>query len=121
MSARPQRALDWVRACSLSADGRRMITGSANALRFWLADDPRAWKCALELHPQTETLIWLDAKSQTLKLKGPDWPFWQLVPPDDQARNTLGENIAAFGPLAHEQLADAEDWQFLPRNDIQSE
>jgi len=76
-------------------------------------------KCALELHPQTQTVIWLDAKTRTLRLKGPDWPFWQLVPPDDQVRNALDETIAEFGPMAHEQLANAEEWQFLPRDDIQ--
>jgi len=109
-----------MQTCVMSTDEQRIITGSPNAIRFW-ALDPAAytWKCTQELHLMTQTIIWLDAKSQTLKLKGPDWPFWQLRHSDDQVRNTLGENIAAFGPMAHEQLANAEEWQFLPRDDIQ--
>jgi len=110
---------DWVRACSMSADGRRAITGSAGAIRFWASEPGTdAWKCALELRPQTQTVIWLDAGSRTLKLKGPGWPFWQLSHSDGQVRNMLGETIAEFGPMAHEQLANAEEWQFLPREDI---
>jgi len=107
-----------VNACWISTDGKQMITGSSGATRFWtLSED--TMKCVLELHPQTQTLIWLDAKSQTLKLKGPDWPFWQLSHSSDQVRNMLGETIAAFGPMAHEQLANADEWQFMPPDDIQ--
>jgi len=110
-----------VLACSMSADGRRIITGSSNAILLWVSDDLTTWKCALELHPYTQTVIWLDAKTQTLKLKGPDWPFWQLTHPDDKTQNMLGEAIAAFGPMAHEQLANADEWDFLPRDDIQAD
>ena len=104
----------------MSADGLRAITGSADAIRYW-ATEPGTdiWKCTLELHPQTQTIIWLDAKTRTLKLKGPDWPYWQLSHSDDQVRNMLGETIAEFGPMAHEQLANADEWQFHPREDIQ--
>ena len=112
----------WVLACSLSADDQRAITGSLGAIRYW-AFNPATdiWKCTLELHPQTQTVIWLDAKTQTLKLKGPDWPFWQLSHSDDQVRNTLGETIAELGPMAHEQLANAAEWQFWPRDDIRAD
>ncbi|MCL2701427.1 MAG: hypothetical protein FWE88_07005 [Phycisphaerae bacterium] len=83
--------------------------------------DQGTWKCALELRPHTGTVVWLDAASRTLKVKGPDWPFWQLCPSDEQVRHALGETIAAFGPMAHEQLANADEWQFLPRDDIRSD
>ena len=105
-------------ACSMSADGRRVVTGSSDMIRYWLLVK-NTLKCALELHPQTGTVIWLDAAMRTLKLKGPGWPSWQLSHPDDDIRNRLGETIAEFGPMAHEQLANAEDWQFVPRDDIQ--
>jgi len=115
---------DWVLACSMSADGRRMMT-LGGTVRFWNSDDLHTWKCALELHPQTQTLVWLDAQTRTLKLKGPDWPFWQLVGPGerpgDSVHAALGETIAAFGPMGHKQLANAEEWQFLPRDDIPPE
>ena len=109
--------------CSLSADGQRAITASADTIRFWAPDpaDASAWQCALELHPPTRTVVWLDAETRTLKIKGPDWPFWQLSHADDTVGNLLGENIAEFGPMAHEQLANADDWQFLPRDDIQAD
>jgi len=110
-----------VRGCSVSEDGRRIVTSSSNEIRVWLSDDLNTWKCALELHPRTQTVIWLDAKTQTLRLKGPDWPFWQLAHQDDQVRNMLGETIASLGPMAHEQLTNAEEWQFLPRDDIQAD
>jgi len=109
-----------VLTCSVSADGRRMITASKDATRtrFWVSDDVNTCKCTLELHPLTGTIVWLDAKTQTLKVRGPDWPFWQLTYPVSRV-HALGETIAEFGPMGHEQLANAEEWQFLPRDDIQ--
>jgi hypothetical protein len=107
-------------ACSMSADGQRMTTCSNNTIRFWVSEKGSC-KCTLELHPHTQTVIWLDAESKALKLKGAGWSFWQLVYRDDKVRNALGETIASFGPMAHEQLANANEWQFLPRDDIQPE
>ena len=77
------------------------------------------WKCTLELHLNTQTRIWLDAQTRTLQIDGPDWPFWQLHHADENIRNALGETIAAYGPMAHTQLANADEWDFLPRDDIQ--
>jgi len=105
----------------MSADGRQKVEIFNGALRLLVLDDG-AWKCTLELHPQTQTIIWLDEETQTLKIKGPDWPFWQLVPSDDQIPNRLGETIAEFDePMAHTQLANADEWDFLPRDDIQAD
>jgi hypothetical protein len=105
---------------SMSADGRRKVEIFNGALRLSVLDDG-VWKCTLELHPQTGTVIWLDKATRRLKIKGPDWPFWQLVPPNDEDRNMLGETIAAFGPMAHKDLANADEWDFLPRDDIQAD
>jgi hypothetical protein len=59
--------------------------------------------------------VYLDAQTQTLKIDGPDWPFCQLHNVvDPSVRNRLGETIADFGPLAHEQLANGADWHFIP-------
>jgi hypothetical protein len=59
--------------------------------------------------------VYLDAHTQTLKTDGPDWHFWQLLNVvDPSVRNRLGETIADFGPLAHEQLASATDWHSIP-------
>ena len=104
-------------ACSISASGDRIITASQDAVHFWNYVG-ETWQCALELRPQSRTIIWLDAGTRTLKIKGPGWPYWQLTHPDDNVRNALGETIAEFGPLAHEHLANAEEWRFMARDDI---
>jgi WD40 repeat protein len=114
-----------VNACALSADGQTAITATSTQIRQWHRGTPE-WACTLELHPATQTRIWLDQQTQTLKLDGPDWPYWQLQSsgttengPDSAPKYLLGETIAEWGPMAHEQLANAEDWRFLPRDDIQ--
>jgi WD40 repeat protein len=111
--------------CSFSADNQKAITASSTEIRHW-RQSTQGWACTLELHPATQTRIWLDQQTQTLQLDGPDWPSWQLQSsgttengPDSAPKYLLGETIAEWGPMAHEQLANAEDWRFLPRDDIQ--
>ena len=111
-------------ACGLSADGQTAMTATRTAVRHWRRGSPD-WACTLELHPATQTRIWLDQSTQTLRLDGPDWPLWQLQSSGTTAqgaeptpRYLLGETLAEMGPLAHEQLANADHWRFLSRDDI---
>jgi WD40 repeat protein len=112
-------------ACVLSADGHTAITATAIQVRHWRRGTSD-WACTLELRPTTQTRIWLDQATLTLRLDGPDWPYWQLqssspaVPGVEPVpKFLLGESIADMGPMAHEQLANADQWHFLPRDDIQ--
>ncbi|MDL2329452.1 NACHT domain-containing protein [Desulfosarcina sp. OttesenSCG-928-A07] len=108
----------WVRGCAISADGEVIVTVSSdNTVRLW-SKKGETIRCELVLHPDTETLIWLDAKTQTLRIDGPDWHQWQLHHPDENIPNLPGPRIADFGPMGHEKLANAEEWQFWPRDDI---
>jgi nucleoside phosphorylase len=103
-----------VRACNISADGQTLMIVSDNRVRLWRRDG-KGWRCVLDLSPGTGTRVFLDAQTQTLKIDGPAWPFWQLHNVvDPSVWNRLGETIADFGPLAHEQLANGADWHFIP-------
>jgi WD40 repeat protein len=109
------RVLKGHTGCAISADGNTLVTTAPNRIFLWTPQG----ECKLEIHPATQTRVWLDAETQTLQVDGPEWPELQLHDTTGAHRNLLGLNIAAFGPRAHEQLANAEEWRFVPRSDIQ--
>jgi WD40 repeat protein len=100
-----------VSGCATNADGTLIITSSNDGTaRLWDRDG----HCLAEVHPSTNTRIWLDAATQTLQIEGAAWPDWQLVDSTGQQPNRLGSTIAALGPRAHETLVNAQDWNFAP-------
>jgi WD40 repeat protein len=105
-----------LRSCAISSDSQFIFTATGATLCRWKRQGDR-WRCQLELRPDTQTRVWLDGRSQTLQIDGPDWPRWQLRNTQDSSQAYLGETIATLGPLAHEKLANAEDWDFVPLDD----
>jgi WD40 repeat protein len=108
-------------ACALSTDGQTLVTSDRCLTKIWHQRNG-IWRCVLNLYPETQTRIWLDAKTRTLQIDGPDWPDWQLHHTDRRSGHhlpsRLGETIAEWGPMAHEKLANASEWQFWPRDDM---
>jgi len=110
--------MDWMmrKSCSVSATSVRRIfpsgAGIFKPLQIVTVSFPSSFRA----------VGWNGTKwNSSFELKGPDWPFWQLTHPNDKTQNMLGEAIAAFGPMAHKKLANADEWDFLPRDDIQAE